>query len=89
MCLDGIGVDAVVDFRQFSLRRPSNKLLFLILKALKLLYKIQLEGHANSRAKFKGDVLMSVSAPVPSALNIQSYCVGSLYPFGGTQNERG
>lgn len=54
MCLDGIGVDAVVDFRQFALRRPSNKLLFLILKALKLLYKIQLEGQLiaepNSKA---------------------------------------
>ena len=43
VALDGIGVYAVVDFRQLPLRRPAQQLLLLSLQPLELLYKTQLE----------------------------------------------
>jgi hypothetical protein len=38
-----VRMDAVVDLRKFPFRRPTNQLLFLRLKPLEFLYKVQLK----------------------------------------------
>ena len=43
MLLDGVRMDAIVDFRKFSLRRPAKHLLLFGFQPLKLFYKVQLK----------------------------------------------
>ena len=62
--LDGIRMDAVVDLREFPLRRPTDKLLLLRLETLKLLDKIQLELNREPCRELKRDITPRIRSAI-------------------------
>lgn len=85
--LDGIGVDAVVDFRQFPLCVPAYLCLFLLFQPLELFYQIELERNADGSAKLESDVFIGVCTAIPSFPDHDANGIGAIYPFGCTQDE--
>ena len=61
--LDGVGVDTVVDFRQFAFRRPADLLLLLRLESLEFRDEIELELRRHPRGEFEGNVPVRECSP--------------------------
>jgi hypothetical protein len=43
VCLDGVGVDAVVDSRKIAMDVPTERFAFFVLDALELFYEVEFE----------------------------------------------
>lgn len=56
--LNGIGVNAVIDFRQFPFAFQPNLCLFLLFQPLELRNQVNLELRTYPHGKFKGDVFV-------------------------------
>ena len=70
--LNCIRVDAVVDLRQFALRRPAKLRLLRRLKPLKFVYEIQLKKNANRRSELKRNILLGILRSTLRHWSIQS-----------------
>lgn len=61
--MNSIGVDAVVDLRQFTLRTPPYLRLLLLFEALELFNQINFKWYANGRTELKRYVLGAYVPP--------------------------
>ena len=86
--LDSVRVDAVVDLRQFPLRRPADKLLLLRLEALELLDDVYLELGGNPHRKLKRNVLMGISPTIASGSGDEAHGVCALRKLLNANLER-
>lgn len=78
--LDGIRVDMVVYFREFSLGRPSQQSLFLLFQPLELLDKIQLELHGNPAGKLERDVALRIRPASGTVFRQDADTPGQFHP---------
>jgi hypothetical protein len=70
MCLDCVGVDAVVELGQGAIQVPCERqaIAFILLEALELLDEVELELDGYPGGKLKGNVLVRVRTAVTSLL---------------------
>ena len=87
MALDGICMDAVVDFREFTLGCPAYLLLLFSLQSLELLDEVQFEFHRHPVGKLKGNVRTGIGATIATGLRDKPNCIGSFNPLSGRQGE--
>ncbi len=87
VCLDGVGVEAVVDLGQSAIEIPSERetSVFILLEPLEFLDEVNLELRADPHPKLEGDVVVGVSAAVTPSRRPQSDGVGFLHPFLDTE----
>jgi len=84
MLLNGVGVDAVIDFCQIASDVPAQSFPLVFLETLKLLDQIELELHRHPGGKFKGNILVGICSTVASSFGNDPYSPGFFYPlFGG------
>ena len=81
--LNGIGMDAVIEFGQGAIEVPGKReaLILVLLEALELLDEIKFELNRNPGSEFEGDVFMCVSAAVTARLGYQPNGMSSSYPL--------
>jgi hypothetical protein len=87
--LDGIRVDAVVEFRERSIEVPREReaAALVVLEALELLDEVELELRAEPRTELEGDVIVCIRAAIPSGAGCQSFGAGPFDPRLGGQEE--
>ena len=69
VCLDGVGVDAVVELGQGALEVPREReaAVFVVLEPLEFLDEVELEFDRDPRGELEGDVLVGIGAAVASS----------------------
>ena len=72
MGLDGIGVDAVVDFGQVAADVPTQLLVFGLFQALEFLDEVELEFDRHPGGELEGDVFVGESTAVPARLGVDA-----------------
>jgi len=87
--LDGIGVDAIVDFGQCALEVPFQRrsACFFVLEALEFLDEVQLELWAEPRAELERNVFVGIGATTAPCFGIDANGAGGLDPFFRRQRE--
>lgn len=85
--MNSIGVDAVVDLRQFPLGTPPYLRLLLLFEALELFNQINFKWYANGRTELKRYVLVGIRTTVFSFLYDNTYGISLFYPFGNAQHK--
>ena len=80
---DGVGMDAIVDFRQSALEVPIEfeAVVFVGLEAAELFDQIYLKFGTDPHAELKGDVGVGIGAAVASGGGLQTDGLGLLNPF--------
>lgn len=72
--LDGVGVDAVINFGQGALEVPAEfePVVFVVLEPLEFGDEVELEFRAEPRSELEGNILVGVGASVTSGTGDQS-----------------
>ena len=81
MLLDGVGVDAVVDFGKVAANVPAQRFSLIFLEALELFDEVELELYRHPGCELEGDVLMGVGAAVSSGDCPQADGTGFVHPL--------
>ncbi len=85
--LNGVGVDAVVDFGEVAADIPAEGLALGFLEALELFDEVGLELDRDPRGKLQGNVQVGIGAAVAPGLGLDADSAGALGPLLGGQDE--